>query len=222
MGPCLLLPQGHRPAAASAGVQLSAVLFIVEQAASPACHGPRLATQSVHTLLKCSVLPLNFRVCRVLPLNQICAGSIRAINLMVADWRGAADVAGSAAAVAAAAAAACNGSGGSLDVAKPVPPAALALQLDSEAAGAGIGSAPGKLPPPAVVTVRRHSAGRQQGSRLEGSGSGWMRAGNTNTAAGGDSPRWGQDVELSAASGLPTPSTARPLSPDPSDAFASA
>ncbi len=167
--------------------------------------------------------------CRILPLNQICAATIRAVGLLLSDYQSAAALAASAADVAAAAAA-CSGDGHDACKAASAaaPPAAVAVQLDGEANGFSLSAAAGKTPPPAVVTVRRGSAGRQQGSGngsngIDSSGGGWMRAGDADgaAAAGADSPRW-PAVELSGPSGLATPSTARPLSPDPSDAFASA
>lgn len=167
--------------------------------------------------------------CRILPLNQICAATIRAVGLLLSDYQSAAGLAASAADVAAAAAA-CSGDGHDACKAASAaaPPAAVAVQLDGEANGFSPSAAAGKTPPPAVVTVRRGSAGRQQGSGngsngIDSSGGGWMRAGDADgaAAAGADSPRW-PAVELSGPSGLATPSTARPLSPDPSDAFASA
>ncbi|KAI7838066.1 hypothetical protein COHA_008149 [Chlorella ohadii] len=168
---------------------------------------------------------------RILPLNQICAATIRAVGLLLSDYRSATGLAATAADVAAAAAT-CSGDGHDACKAASAaaPPAAVAVQLDGEANGFSPSAVPGKTPPPAVVTVRRGSTGRQLGSARasngidsSGSGGGWMRAGDADgaAAAGADSPR-GPSVELSGPSGLATPSTARPLSPDPSDAFASA
>lgn len=133
--------------------------------------------------------------CKVLPLNQICAGTLRALRLMMSDHQEAADVAAAAAAW----------SGGPLDAAG----GGVAVRLGS----AGSEAAPGKLPPPAVVTVQRGSGGGQ--AWQDGQASGWMRGGDVVADDSARSP-----LELSGPSGLPTPSTARPLSPDPLDAFA--
>lgn len=214
----LAFPAKH----ASACMQLGCVFAAAAAAAAPA---PAVIPPSLAHLFA------NHLCRRILPLNQICAATIRQVDIMLADYQSAAGVAATAADVAAAA---WRDSPADSPAKPGVPPAAVAVQLDSEANGFGVGAAAGKLPPPAVVAVRRHSSGQQQGGGRagngsgngsgSGSGSGWLRAGDTGTAAAAaaeDSPRW-PAVELSGHSGLPTPSTARPLSPDPSDSFASA
>ena len=126
---------------------------------------------------------------RVLPLNQICAGTLRALRFMMEDVEGAAHVARGAPAA---------------DTPTMGPPRVVAVP---------VGGVNGAAKPPAVVTTRhRSSSNGRSGADADAQAETWSVTPPAGAAAAG--------VELSGPSGVPTPSTARPTSPDPPDTFA--
>lgn len=131
-----MIEEPHRCVRGSAGTVLAGGSTAERRRAA---HAPATAA-GLGTRVHC---PLHPAPRRVLPLNQICAGTLRALRLMMEDFEGAADVARVAP---------------TTDAPVPGPPKAVAVQM---------GDADDSFKPTAVVTARHRGSSNGRGPAAE-------------------------------------------------------